>query len=373
MNEMQKLFDEVDYNTIAKGLHDRRNIIYGAGDRGRMLLERLKSKNVNIFAFYDDDVTRQGSTFCGKKIITERELGVQNIEQTNLLISSMYIPIIAKQAKERGFVHIYADINGLMEQDDNEFRFSEYSDNQEYISKLHVCRDLFREERSREYFNIVERSVLSGHASREICDIYLDEPQYFLNVFSDILNECAFVDAGAYTGDTIREMTGQGIKPSKCYCFEADIDNYVRLVEYIQSAGMDNIIAEHMALWDKEMELGIVNKNYNASVGDNCFERKVQSTTINRYFEKANIGFVKMDIEGAERYALAGGMRVIKRDRPILAISIYHSLLDMVDIPRMLVENLENYDFIIRHYSYTYSETIMYGVPREKGLSIYED
>ena len=73
-----------------------------------------------------------------------------------------------------------------------------------------------------------------------------------------------------------------------------------------------------------------------------------------------------MDIEGAEYQALIGGEHIIERDRPILAISIYHSMEDRVEIPLYLIRKLKNYYFIIRHHSYTYSETILYGIPKEK-------
>ena len=43
-----------------------------------------------------------------------------------------------------------------------------------------------------------------------------------------------------------------------------------------------------------------------------------------------------MDIEGAELPALKGAERSIKRYRPNLAISIYHSLDDFLDIPEYI-------------------------------------
>ena len=73
-----------------------------------------------------------------------------------------------------------------------------------------------------------------------------------------------------------------------------------------------------------------------------------------------------MDIEGAEYYALKGGLKVIKRDRPCLAISIYHSLEDYYRIPEMLMEELKNYAFIVRHHSFVFSETVLYCIPCEK-------
>ena len=49
------------------------------------------------------------------------------------------------------------------------------------------------------------------------------------------------------------------------------------------------------------------------------------------------VDFIKMDIEGAERHALAGGRRVLARSRPRMAICIYHAPDDYEVIPRIVM------------------------------------
>lgn len=87
--------------------------------------------------------------------------------------------------------------------------------------------------------------------------------------------------------------------------------------------------------------------------------------SLDKYFEDKSYNFVKMDIEGAEYPALCGGIETIKRDRPILAISIYHSLEDYYRIPNYLMQELNDYKFYIRHHSLILSETVLYAIPRE--------
>lgn len=45
-----------------------------------------------------------------------------------------------------------------------------------------------------------------------------------------------------------------------------------------------------------------------------------------------------MDIEGAEPFALKGAIESIKKFKPKLAISVYHSLTDFFEIPKIIDE-----------------------------------
>ena len=95
--------------------------------------------------------------------------------------------------------------------------------------------------------------------------------------------------------------------------------------------------------------------------------RVVDTSTIDDFCRQRNVtpDFIKMDIEGAELSALKGGIETIKKYRPQLAISIYHSDDDFINIPMYLYDNLENYEFRLGHYSPYTSETVLYAIPNE--------
>jgi FkbM family methyltransferase len=60
-----------------------------------------------------------------------------------------------------------------------------------------------------------------------------------------------------------------------------------------------------------------------------------ETISIDDFFEKYNLSkvdFIKMDIEGMELPALKGAIKTIKQFKPKLAISIYHSMNDFVNI-----------------------------------------
>jgi hypothetical protein len=55
------------------------------------------------------------------------------------------------------------------------------------------------------------------------------------------------------------------------------------------------------------------------------------------------VDFVKMDIEGAERHALAGASEMIARHRPRMAICVYHLSDDPQVIPAAVLKAIRDY------------------------------
>jgi hypothetical protein len=78
-------------------------------------------------------------------------------------------------------------------------------------------------------------------------------------------------------------------------------------------------------------------------------------------FEKKKTTFIKMDLEGYEELALLGAKETIKRDKPKLAISIYHGKDDYWKLPNIILDADSEYRFYIRHYTLFNNETVLYG------------
>ena len=67
-----------------------------------------------------------------------------------------------------------------------------------------------------------------------------------------------------------------------------------------------------------------------------------------------------MDIEGAEPIALKGAIETIKKFKPKLAIAIYHSFDDFVNIPNWILSIDLGYEIFIDHYTIHTEETICF-------------
>jgi FkbM family methyltransferase len=88
-----------------------------------------------------------------------------------------------------------------------------------------------------------------------------------------------------------------------------------------------------------------------------------ETTNIDDFFNKyelPKIDFIKMDIEGAELPALKGGIETIKRFRPKLAISIYHSMDDFVNIAEYIKSLNLGYKFYLKHGTIHGEETVLF-------------
>jgi FkbM family methyltransferase len=48
------------------------------------------------------------------------------------------------------------------------------------------------------------------------------------------------------------------------------------------------------------------------------------------------VGVIKADVEGVERNIILGALEPIHRDRPVIAMSMYHNV-QFLDLPRLLV------------------------------------
>ena len=72
------------------------------------------------------------------------------------------------------------------------------------------------------------------------------------------------------------------------------------------------------------------------------------------------IGFIKLDIEGFEMSALKGAEKTLLRDKPFLAVCVYHKPGDVLEIMDYLHTLVPDYRFWLRHYSAIQDETVLY-------------
>lgn len=201
-------------------------------------------------------------------------------------------------------------------------------------------------------------------------DVCTTEESYFTREVKEHFGnrEITLVDAGAYEGELLRAITASGLKVKNWYCFELERNNFGRLRDNVEKMNLPdglNGICENLGLWDERGELPVVVQGTGSKVQEGAAEggEICRMETIDHYFRNIHVDMIKMDIEGAEMKALLGGIRTIRRDKPVLAVSIYHYVEDYYRIMQFLMENMEGYRYYIRQHALIYGETVLYAIP----------
>ena len=193
------------------------------------------------------------------------------------------------------------------------------------------------------------------------------ESQYFglLRQYVDVFtaNEGETVlDVGACDGATsVQFLEWGGDKIRRVYAFEFDPLNLERCRENIKGFA-DKITLIEKGAWDKDDVMYIDTETVGSGLshvsGSGKF--RVQLSSIDNVMKDEPVTFIKMDIEGAELKALIGAKNTIIKNRPRLAISIYHKPEDICEIPEYILSLVPEYKFYMRHYSSSSAETILY-------------
>lgn len=190
--------------------------------------------------------------------------------------------------------------------------------------------------------------------------------QYF-DLFIPHKHEC-FVDCGCYDGSTAFRFAGWcaegGMTYDKIWSFEPDAASYEKCKNILQKLPDCELFP--YGLSDEHTKVSFMANGYeNAHIveNENASESGIQQIEVvklDEILDGEKVTFIKMDIEGAEYAALKGAEKIIKEQRPRLAISIYHKPSDIVEIPKLLLEYRDDYKFYLRHYSLLGNETVLY-------------
>jgi len=76
--------------------------------------------------------------------------------------------------------------------------------------------------------------------------------------------------------------------------------------------------------------------------------------------------FAKIHLEGGELDALRGGLNWLEKRRPILAITVYHNRDGIWKIPKLLMNSLPGYRFLLRDHAWCGTGVVLYGIPAQR-------
>lgn len=218
--------------------------------------------------------------------------------------------------------------------------------------------DLFSDERSKETYYEYLRAYLEGHRYEGYTAP--EEDKYFLleeDAIEHREDEC-WINLGACRGDTIFHYIRQGLSYQKIWAVEGDEKTLKKLEQHLRflSSGLQKRIQ---------------------TVGRYFGSRQDKKRlSIDAYFRNEKITYINMDIEGAEADVLESAKEVIHKNRPVLAVCVYHKKDDLLVIPELISRLTTDYTFLLRKYPsimadyldgyFELNELVLYAIPNER-------
>ena len=362
------------------------NVLYGAGDTGRQVGALLDELGIATEYCVDDDETKQGKSMDGKPIISRTELAALAEKQpVNVILASLYAKPM--EQKLQGLPVQIFSIFGLYMSDEEHGLTTVLKLSQPeatWLEKMQKVKALFPDTLSRRILGVLEQvgkerrpdGRLSAPHQDWFAEIASSEEHCFVDPVPRLLDDTSvLVDCGAYTGDMLGQLVHRQIPFGKIYAIEANPSIFETLQKQAVNLGVqDKTKAINCGVWNEPGVLEFQVSEIHPTGGqlltggaqqDGFQTVSVRTDTLDHLIDEP-VDFLKMDIEGAELPALHGATRLLDDCRPILAISIYHSLDDLADIPLFLYERMKDYTFFLRHHSFTVGESVMYGIPNER-------
>ncbi len=310
---------------------EKRVIIWGAGYNGRMLLQMYTRIGGNVECFCDNSLEKQYTEVDYVKVISPEKLW-------GMLKQDGNFAIIVSPATRKYQEEIYELLHKMDLDETDIYRWSDY------------------------------------YYPREVT-----EKQYFDEVIAFRQDE-VFVDGGCcdFTNSRLflERMQEAGLRYKKIYAFEPDEGNCQKCRDWIKAQNVGCAEVIQAGLWSENTSLhfealgnGSSHFSQYSSLGDmTCCLREegtqveqVRVVSLDSYIEEA-VSFIKLDVEGAELETLKGAKHIILRNKPKLAICIYHKKEDLYEIPYYLKRLVPEYKLYIRHYSNFAHETVLYAV-----------
>jgi len=170
-----------------------------------------------------------------------------------------------------------------------------------------------------------------------------------------------YLDGGCFNGmnslEFIKWVDGS---VKKIYAFEPNLENYIACKKRLEKCNVDCEVIQ-AGLWSEKTILAfeVMGSGSNINATGTV---KVPVVSIDEIVGDNKITFIKMDIEGSELEALKGAAKTIKKNKPRMAICLYHKPEDIIDIPLYIKELVPEYKLYIRHYYPYLFDTVLYAI-----------
>ena len=321
-------------------------VIYGMGNGADKLFDRLNKYDIKVSDIFASDGFVRGHSFRGYLVKSFSEIKSTYSDFVILLsFASNRAEVIDMLAQINESHDMYVPdmpVAGVEEYFDKDFYNANY---QAIVNAYNSLAD----DESRAIFTSVINYKLSGRM-KYLLECYSTRDEIYSLMPTEKIRRV--VDAGAYNGDTAREMKAYFPSLEDVYAIEPDKKNYKKLLKYSEAETDINVIPINAGAWSESVgSLILSSGNRNSTVVATASFEHTEDTVILETIDNLAVGridYIKYDVEGAESEAITGSDYIITSCKPTLLISLYHRSRDIFDIVNRMKREYPFYNFYLR-------------------------
>jgi len=352
-------------NTTQRSLSKSKPIwFFGAGNFGRDLAKILEAEGFHLLGFIE--TKPKSDQVLGLPVRSWEQLTPED-KKAQLAISifnrGMPLDGLRKLAEDSGFNDIFMPWDAYEEFGESlgwRFWLSKPEVILNSLEAIKSTYDLMADDASKQCLLDIlsfRFGMNTGYAS-----FSHSENQYFNQLTLPALKDRAvvYVDCGAFNGDTLAEISKE-VTISQAWLFEPDPQNFSDLVGNVKEMQV-NASCVPCGVSDKYEILTFSGGGEGGAISESGSQRIV-TVALDQIIPTGKVDFLKLDIEGAEAPALRGGREMIERNRPVIALSLYHLPKDPWELPALLQELCHDYRYFIRQHYFNSFDSVLYAVP----------
>ena len=325
--------------------HKKPIVIYGMGNGADKLIRRFELLGISFADIFASDGFVRGHSFHG--------IRVKSFSEIKELYRDFVI-VLSFASNRREVIEMLEGIDRQYEMfapdmpvsDETEYFDKDfYNSNYAEIEKIY---NSFADEESKSIYSSVFNYRLSGKISYLLEDYTEKEEMYSLLGRESVK---LMIDAGAYNGDTAKEAIAYFDNVLEIVAIEPDRRNFKKLSLFAENSEV-KITPINAAVWNEcKRTLFADSGNRNSSVSSTASYKHQSIETNLISIDSLNIthvDYIKYDVEGAESEALIGSLDTIKKNMPLLLVSLYHRSGDIFKLPTYIKNTHKGYKAYLR-------------------------
>lgn len=350
-------------------------ILYGAGCCGAVFAELLQKSGFRVECFFDRNFDKTNKKIMGIPIWQPTLLDADGLVVVCILKKGKLYEEIAEDLRQLG----YRRICHIYELREEKSLFEGQSlilapDREAVFQNLHRYDNLknhLEDDLSRQILDKILEFLLED-VDAEIPAFKIEEQYFAYDIYRRISEEYV-VDCGAFKGDVMRIFLEKNHHQFAHYLAIEPDESYLPFLRHTADQESDGKIEiKNCALSDKQEQLRMRNYAQEDSIVCADGEMQVQAYPLDELIEGRLCTFLKIDVEGYDKKAIIGASKLIRDQKPVIAVAAYHSESDFYEIFEILYSLYENYHFYLRSYM-NVQETILYAVPSWRLVKEKED